>query len=114
MKRRSLLPLPMVPFVPLSELLCQKYTYYFLYFTLQVTIVVNYDLPLDASGKPDCETYLHRIGRTGRFGKHGLAINLVDGPKTLEIMRQIETHFGKPILKLDADDVDEIEAIQKN
>ena len=84
------------------------------YFTLQVTIVVNYDLPLDASGKPDCETYLHRIGRTGRFGKHGLAINLVDGPKTLEIMRQIETHFGKPILKLDADDVDEIEAIQKN
>merc|ERR1711974_536196 len=30
----------------------------------QVTIVVNYDLPLDASGKPDCETYLHRIGRT--------------------------------------------------
>ena len=38
----------------------------------QVTIVVNYDLPLDASGKPDCETYLHRIGRTGRFGKHGL------------------------------------------
>jgi len=80
----------------------------------QVTIVVNYDLPLDASGKPDCETYLHRIGRTGRFGKHGLAINLVDGPKTLEIMRQIETHFGKPILKLDAEDVDEIEKIQKN
>ena len=92
----------------------QSLLYYFLYFTLQVTIVVNYDLPLDASGKPDCETYLHRIGRTGRFGKHGLAINLVDGPKTLEIMRQIETHFGKPILKLDADDVDEIEAIQKN
>lgn len=80
----------------------------------QVTIVVNYDLPLDVSGKPDCETYLHRIGRTGRFGKHGLAINLVDGPKTLDILRQIETHFGKPILKLDADDVDEIEKIQKN
>ena len=33
----------------------------------QVTIVVNYDLPLDASGKPDCETYLHRIGRTGKY-----------------------------------------------
>ena len=42
----------------------------------QVTIVVNYDLPVDANGKADCETYLHRIGRTGRFGKHGLAINL--------------------------------------
>merc|ERR1711997_979664 len=80
----------------------------------QVTIVVNFDLPIDQSGQADCETYLHRIGRTGRFGKHGLAINLVDGPKSLEIMRQIETHFGKPILKLDADDVDEIEKIQKN
>ena len=29
---------------------------------LQVNMVVNYDLPLDASNKPDPETYLHRIG----------------------------------------------------
>lgn len=35
----------------------------------QVTIVVNFDLPVDMEGKADCETYLHRIGRTGRFGK---------------------------------------------
>lgn len=35
----------------------------------QVTIVVNFDLPVDTSGEADCETYLHRIGRTGRFGK---------------------------------------------
>ena len=34
----------------------------------QVTIVVNFDLPMDAKGNADCETYLHRIGRTGRFG----------------------------------------------
>ncbi len=32
----------------------------------QVTIVVNYDLPVDVNGRADCETYLHRIGRTGR------------------------------------------------
>ena len=33
----------------------------------QVTIVVNYDLPVNADGtKADCETYLHRIGRTGK------------------------------------------------
>lgn len=38
---------------------------------LQVTIVVNFDLPVDVNGKADCETYLHRIGRTGRFGKVG-------------------------------------------
>lgn len=35
----------------------------------QVTIVVNFDLPVDQNGDADCETYLHRIGRTGRFGK---------------------------------------------
>uniref|UniRef100_A0A6M2DMV7 RNA helicase n=1 Tax=Xenopsylla cheopis TaxID=163159 RepID=A0A6M2DMV7_XENCH len=34
----------------------------------QVTIVVNFDLPLDTNKQPDFETYLHRIGRTGRFG----------------------------------------------
>ena len=34
-----------------------------------MTIVVNFDLPVDVNGKADCETYLHRIGRTGRFGK---------------------------------------------
>uniref|UniRef100_A0A6P4ECD4 DEAD-box helicase Dbp80-like n=1 Tax=Drosophila rhopaloa TaxID=1041015 RepID=A0A6P4ECD4_DRORH len=33
----------------------------------QVTIVVNFDLPVDVRGNADCETYLHRIGRTGRF-----------------------------------------------
>ena len=49
------------------------------------------------------ETYLHRIGRTGRFGKHGLAINLVDGPKSMSVLKEIERHFGKDISKLDAE-----------
>jgi len=81
----------------------------------QVTIVVNYDLPVNADGtKADCETYLHRIGRTGRFGKHGLAINLVDSEKSLFILKEIERHFGRPIRKLDAQDADEIEKIQRD
>jgi len=53
--------------------------------------VVNFDLPVDVTGAADCETYLHRIGRTGRFGKYGLAINLVDGPKSMGVLKQIET-----------------------
>ncbi len=57
-------------------------------------MVVNFDLPVDKTENADCETYLHRIGRTGRFGKTGIAINLIDSPKSLEIMRQIERHFG--------------------
>jgi ATP-dependent RNA helicase DDX19/DBP5 len=32
---------------------------------LQVTLVVNYDMPVDQEMRADPETYLHRIGRTG-------------------------------------------------
>jgi ATP-dependent RNA helicase DDX19/DBP5 len=46
---------------------------------LDVNLVINYDLPLDGRGKPDFETYLHRIGRTGRFGRRGISINFVHG-----------------------------------
>lgn len=77
----------------------------------QVTIVVNFDLPVDVNGKADCETYLHRIGRTGRFGKSGIAINLVDGEQSMNICKEIEAHFGKKIYPLNTDDVDEIEKI---
>ena len=36
----------------------------------QVNLVVNYDLPLDK------DTYIHRIGRCGRFGKRGVAVSM--------------------------------------
>lgn len=77
----------------------------------QVTIVVNFDLPVNKDGIADCETYLHRIGRTGRFGKKGLAINLVDSDSSMKILRDIEEHFGRKIQYLNADDCDEIEKI---
>lgn len=35
----------------------------------QVTVVINYDIPMDAQRRPDSETYLHRIGRTGRWAE---------------------------------------------
>merc|ERR1719311_315935 len=41
-----------------------------------VTLVVNYDIPVKGSW-PEFETYQHRIGRTGRFGLKGIAVNLV-------------------------------------
>ncbi|KAF5294067.1 hypothetical protein FQA39_LY13541 [Lamprigera yunnana] len=77
----------------------------------QVTIVVNFDLPMDVSGKADCETYLHRIGRTGRFGKRGIAINLLDSTEAIIICKTIEKHFNRKIKHLNADDSDEIEKI---
>lgn len=61
----------------------------------QVTLVVNFDLPVDLSGQADNDTYLHRIGRAGRFGKRGFAVNLVDSQRSMEIIRQIELHFSE-------------------
>ena len=74
----------------------------------QVTLVVNYDNPPydEVRHRPDFETYLHRIGRTGRFGKPGLALSLVDGERD---MLEIEEYFGCPILELQTDDLDKIE-----
>lgn len=77
----------------------------------QVTIVVNFDLPIKVDGTPDCDTYLHRIGRTGRFGKRGIAINLIDSEQSMSICRRIEQHFNRKIKLLNAEDSDEIEKI---
>ncbi|KAK9879617.1 hypothetical protein WA026_006681 [Henosepilachna vigintioctopunctata] len=77
----------------------------------QVTIVVNFDLPVDVNGKADCDTYLHRIGRTGRFGKHGIAINLIDSSQSMNVCKSIEEHFNRKIKYLNADDSEEIEKI---
>merc|ERR1712139_110899 len=42
-----------------------------------VTLVVNYELPMAWNRGPEFETYIHRIGRTGRFGLRGVAVNLI-------------------------------------
>jgi ATP-dependent RNA helicase DDX19/DBP5 len=53
---------------------------------------------------------LHRIGRTGRFGKSGVAINFVDSGSMM-ILEKIQKHFGRPIDRLDAMDPEQIEKI---
>ena len=52
-------------------------------------MVINYDLPRDS------ETYLHRIGRTGRAGAKGLAITLIDPRDTVELVPFEEITQGK-------------------
>jgi len=59
-----------------------------------VCLVVNYDVPIHKDGQPDFETYLHRIGRTGRFGRKGTAINLVSDQQSLQVLAAIEAHFS--------------------
>ncbi len=55
-----------------------------------VSHVVNYDVPSDA------EAYVHRIGRTGRAGRTGVAITLAE-PREHRLLRNIERLTGQPI-----------------
>jgi ATP-dependent RNA helicase DDX19/DBP5 len=69
---------------------------------LQVSLVVNYDLPVSHlnPNQPECETYLHRIGRSARYGNSGIAINFVHDARSLEIVKKIEGHFNRQIQEL--------------
>lgn len=61
-----------------------------------VSLVVNYDIPQEA------ENYLHRIGRSGRFGRKGVAINFVT-QRDVHSVRHIEKHYATQIEELPAD-----------
>jgi ATP-dependent RNA helicase DDX19/DBP5 len=50
---------------------------------------------MSKNDEPDYETYLHRIGRTGRFGRKGTAINLIDNDSSMNVLQSIERHFQK-------------------
>jgi len=76
---------------------------------LQVNVVVNYDIPLDRNNKPDAETYIHRIGRSGRFGRKGVAINLVCDNQSKTDISAIANHYKKPIKALHIDNLKDIE-----
>lgn len=69
---------------------------------LAVSAVINYDMPSDRTGtSADSETYLHRIGRTGRFGRKGIAINFVYDAVSKQILEQLEKYYSKKIVKVD-------------
>lgn len=55
-----------------------------------VNVVINFDFPKNA------ETYLHRIGRSGRFGHLGLAINLINWEDRFNLYK-IEQELGTEI-----------------
>ena len=59
----------------------------------QLSMVVNYDLPHEP------ETYIHRIGRCGRYGRKGLAINLVS-PKDFDKIAFIESLYKTKLNEL--------------
>ncbi|KAF2757621.1 P-loop containing nucleoside triphosphate hydrolase protein [Pseudovirgaria hyperparasitica] len=74
-----------------------------------VTMVINYDIPEDKDGRPDPETYYHRIGRTGRFGRVGVAISFVHDKDSWDRLYAIAKHFDMELHLLNTDDWDKVE-----
>ena len=53
----------------------------------QVSLVINYDLPTNR------ELYIHRIGRSGRFGRKGVSIDFVKNDD-VKVLRNIEQYYS--------------------
>jgi ATP-dependent RNA helicase DDX19/DBP5 len=79
-----------------------------------VSMVINYDVP----DKPiqgqrgfgaDPQTYLHRIGRTGRFGRVGVAVTFISSRRDWEMLMEIQQYFGAEMTKVSTDDWEELE-----
>ncbi len=62
----------------------------------QVSVVINFDLPRDI------HTYLHRIGRSGRWGRKGTGINLITR-RDIGKMKEIESYYATQINELPND-----------
>merc|ERR1711865_217951 len=59
-----------------------------------VNIVINYDMP-EVS-----DTYLHRVGRAGRFGTKGLAITFVSNDEDAKTVEDVQSRFEVSITQL--------------
>jgi ATP-dependent RNA helicase UAP56/SUB2 len=53
----------------------------------RINLAINYDLPGDA------DSYLHRVGRAGRFGTKGLSISFVSNEDDEKVLKEIEKRF---------------------
>jgi translation initiation factor 4A len=62
----------------------------------QVSLVINYELPIQR------ENYIHRIGRSGRFGRKGVSINLLL-PEEVKLMKDIEAFYSTNVVNLPED-----------
>jgi len=62
-----------------------------------VTLVMNFDIPTQ------CETYLHRIGRSGRFGRKGVAITFCSGAVDQKKLKKLEKYYSSKIKPLPSD-----------
>ncbi|THG10891.1 hypothetical protein TEA_004479 [Camellia sinensis var. sinensis] len=68
----------------------------------QVNLVVNFDLPVkhEFPSEPECEVYLHQVGRAGRFGRKGAVFNLLCNDRDDMVMSKIERHFNMEVAEV--------------
>jgi ATP-dependent RNA helicase DDX19/DBP5 len=82
-----------------------------------VKLIINFDMPVtkDKMGNfmPDYENYLHRIGRTGRFGTNGIGLSLVSGNRDMDSIKQMENFYNSKIEEISSMDqlVEEFKAL---
>ena len=62
----------------------------------QVSLVINYEMPKEK------ETYIHRIGRSGRFGRKGTAINFITPPEKDKLL-EIQDFYNTNLEQLPSD-----------
>ena len=62
----------------------------------QVSYVINFDIPSNVA------TYLHRIGRSGRYGRKGVAINMMSR-RERQKLQDIERYYHTEITELPTD-----------
>jgi len=60
----------------------------------RVNVVINYDMA------PDDDTYLHRVGRAGRFGTKGLTISFISSPDDAGCLEKVKKRFSVDLAKL--------------
>jgi superfamily II DNA/RNA helicase len=63
-----------------------------------LSLVINFDLPSER----EIDNYIHRIGRTGRFGRKGTALNMASREE-MDLIKKYEEHYNTTILPLPED-----------
>jgi ATP-dependent RNA helicase UAP56/SUB2 len=72
----------------------------------RVNIVINYDMPEKVQGRAaPADQYLHRVGRSGRFGTKGLAITFVSSKEDSKVLESVQSRFEVEINEL-PDEID--------
>jgi ATP-dependent RNA helicase DDX19/DBP5 len=69
-----------------------------------VNVVINLDPPLrrdDTERRADPMSYLHRIGRTGRYGRRGIAVNIVSDKLSQNAYMEIQEYFNRKIKSIE-------------